>query len=108
MEVFKDTIKILYTSYVKTTSERAKLIDIFIAFNLVLAFIQFVYRRIFGDFSYNSFIGGIYCTIGMATLTSSLRMALDLKKKQVSDENLFLGYLISSLVLYLVAINYLG
>lgn len=108
MEVIKETVKILKVNYSKSTSKRTRLIDIFIAFNLILTALQYLYMKIAGDFPYNSFLAGFFCTLGTATLSSCLRMRIESKKSEKSEEKAFLEYMALCLLLYLVVLNYLG
>ena len=108
MEVIKETYKVLYANYLKTTSQRTKLIDLFIAFNLALAVLQVVYMKVAGSFPYNAFLAGFFCTLGTATLSSCLRMSIESKKAEKSEEKAFIEYMVLCLLLYLVVLNYLG
>lgn len=108
MEVIKETLRILSVQYEKSTSKRTRLIDCFIAFNLILAVLQYVYMKVAGNFPYNAFLAGFYCTLGTATLSSCLRMKIEGEKSEKSDEKAFLEYMALCLLLYLVVLNYLG
>ena len=107
MEVVKETVKILRANYSKSTSKRTRLIDIFIAFNLFLTVLQYLYMKVAGDFPYNSFLAGFFCTLGTATLSSCLRMRIE-SNKEKSEEKAFLEYMGLCFLLYLVVLNYLG
>lgn len=108
MDSLKEVAKILETNYKKNTSSRTKLIDLFIVFNLVLAAVQYVYMKLAGNFPYNAFLAGFFCTMGTATLTSCLRMTIESKKTEKSEEKAFIEYMALCLLLYLVVFNYLG
>jgi oligosaccharyltransferase complex subunit epsilon len=108
MEVLRDTAQALYSNYQKSTSNRTKLIDLFIIFNLALAAIQYFYMKIAGNFPYNAFLAGFFCTLGTATLSSCLRMTIETKKANTSEEKAFIEYMALCLLLYLVVLNYLG
>jgi oligosaccharyltransferase complex subunit epsilon len=108
MESVKEIAKILQANYLKNTSSRTKLIDLFILFNLVLTFVQYVYMKLAGNFPYNAFLAGFFCTLGTATLTSCLRMSVESKKAEKSEEKAFIEYMALCLLLYLVVFNYLG
>lgn len=108
MDSLKEVAKILESNYRKNTSSRTKLIDLFIVFNLILAVIQYAYMKIAGDFPYNAYLAGFFCTLGTATLTSCLRMTIESKKADKSEEKAFIEYMALCLLLYLVVFNYLG
>ena len=82
-------------------------IDLFIVFNLSLALVQYVYMKVAGDFPYNAFLAGFFCTLGTATLSACLRMAIE-SKSEKSEEKAFIEYMALCLLLYLVSLNYLG
>ena len=108
MESVKEIVKILRANYSKSTSSRTKLIDLFISFNLVLSIVQYLYMKLAGNFPYNAFLAGFFCTLGTATLTSCLRMSIESKKSEKSEEKAFIEYMALCLMLYLVVFNYLG
>lgn len=108
MDSLKEVARILESNYRKNTSSRTKLIDLFIVFNLLLAVIQYVYMKLAGDFPYNAYLAGFFCTLGTATLTSCLRMTIESKKTDKSEEKAFIEYMALCLLLYLVVFNYLG
>ena len=108
MEVLKETVKILHANYEKNTSKRTKLIDLFIVFNLLLSFLQYFYMKVAGNYPYNAFLAGFFCTLGTATLSSCLRMTIENKKSEKSEERAFIEYMALCFLLYLVSLNYLG
>jgi len=106
METLKETTSILTKSYNKTASKRVKLTDLFIAFNLLLALIQYAYVKVAGNYPYNAFLSGLFCNLGTATLTGCLRMQVAAKTK--TEERAYAEYLFCILILYLLVFNYLG
>jgi len=90
--------------YLKSTPVRAQLCDVYIAFCVLVAVLQYVYMKVAGDFPYNAFLAGFYCCIGVATLTVCLRVQLDSKRVQTE----YAEYLWCCLLIFLVSFNYLG
>jgi oligosaccharyltransferase complex subunit epsilon len=78
--------------------------DCYVVFCLVLAALQFTYMKVAGDFPYNSFLAGFFCSIGMATLTACLRLQLESKRAH----SVYSEYMWCSFLLLLVSFNYLG
>lgn len=101
-----DIISSFYTSYKSKYSWKLRLIDSFIIFNLLLAFLQIFYMILVGNFPKNSFLSGVICNIGTISITSSFRMSLLNSDK--SSQRLFLEYVLCSFSFYLVIVNFLG
>jgi len=58
----------------------------------------------------NALISGLVCSIGSITLTVALRFQVNPKTKtdDYKTEKAFIEYLVASLILYFVCINFLG
>ncbi|KAK8813113.1 hypothetical protein WA158_002705 [Blastocystis sp. Blastoise] len=97
------------SKYTKDTSSRVKLVDCFIIFFLVIAVVQVCYCGLVGTFPFNSFLSGLYVSIGSCVLTVCLRMGITSEEfKNVADNRVLAEYIFCMLLLYLVATNFMG
>ncbi|MCJ1373046.1 hypothetical protein MMC20_004272 [Loxospora ochrophaea] len=64
----------LWHTYLSTTPQRTKLIDVFMAFLVVVGALQFVYCVLAGNYPFNAFLAGFSATVGQFVLTASLRI----------------------------------
>eukprot|EP00296_Roombia_truncata_P002774 JP438824.1.p2 GENE.JP438824.1~~JP438824.1.p2 ORF type:complete len:118 (-),score=33.39 JP438824.1:84-437(-) len=95
--------------YKRNTSTRSKVIDCFILYFLAVAALQVVYCAIVGSFPFNSFLAGFISAFGSAILTACLRMQINPANHfEISEERAFADYALCMLVLYVVAINFIG
>ncbi|KAH7359054.1 DAD family protein [Plectosphaerella cucumerina] len=94
------------------TPQRTKLIDVFLAFLVVVGIIQFVYCLLITDFPFNSFISGFSVTVAQFVLTASLRIQTTEANKadfsSVSPERAFVDYLVCSFLAHFFAINFIN
>ncbi|KAJ2967071.1 hypothetical protein NUW58_g10524 [Xylaria curta] len=60
--------------YQKTTPQRTKLIDAFMAFLVIVGGLQFAYCVLAGNYPFNAFLSGFSATVGQFVLTASLRI----------------------------------
>lgn len=97
-----------WTKYRKETPARIQLLDLYIAFNLVLAALQFVYEKLSGSFPFNAFLSGFYCCVGTAALAIALRVHITDKEEHKSEERVIGEWLVCNLLLFLTVFNYLG
>jgi oligosaccharyltransferase complex subunit epsilon len=97
-----------WTKYRSETSPRIQLLDLYIAFNLLLAALQFAYEKLSGSFPFNSFLAGFYCCVGAAALAVALRVHITDKDERKSEERIIGEWLICNLLLFLTVFNYLG
>eukprot|EP00004_Rigifila_ramosa_P016755 TRINITY_DN4007_c0_g1_i1.p1 TRINITY_DN4007_c0_g1~~TRINITY_DN4007_c0_g1_i1.p1 ORF type:complete len:119 (-),score=28.27 TRINITY_DN4007_c0_g1_i1:48-371(-) len=98
-----DVFKKLKDSY-SSGDSLLRIIDIFLLYIVLTGVIQFVYCALIGTFPFNSFLAGFISTVGLFILTVCLRM-------QVSSGNssrAFADYCFCSLLLFVVAINFMG
>ncbi|CRK41692.1 Dolichyl-diphosphooligosaccharide--protein glycosyltransferase like [Verticillium longisporum] len=99
----------LLDHYQKKTPQRTKLIDVFLAFLVVLGGVQFVYCVLGGGFPFNAFLSGFCATVGQFVLTVSLRMQTTEANKadfpSVSPERSFADFVIGSLILHFFVYN---
>ncbi|KAH9996950.1 defender against death DAD protein [Xylariaceae sp. FL0662B] len=98
--------------YQKTTPQRTKLIDVFMAFLVVTGGLQFAYCMLAGNYPFNAFLSGFSATVGQFVLTASLRIQTTEANKaefpSVSPERAFADYVISSLILHFFCVNFIN
>lgn len=97
--------------YESTTPRRVKLIDRFLVAVLFTGIFQAVYCLMVGTFPFNAFLSGFMTTIGVFVLTVGLRMQVSPGSeftKTRTTERAFADYIGSCLLLFLVAINFMG
>ncbi|MCJ1283670.1 oligosaccharyltransferase complex subunit epsilon [Xylographa opegraphella] len=71
----------VWDSYVDKTPQRTKLVDVFMAFLVVVGGVQFVYCVLAGNYPFNAFLAGFSATVGQFVLTAGLRMQTNLENK---------------------------
>ncbi|KAI1097812.1 defender against death DAD protein [Jackrogersella minutella] len=98
--------------YQKTTPQRTKLIDVFMAFLVVVGGLQFAYCVLAGNYPFNAFLSGFSATVGQFVLTASLRIQTTEANKvdfpSVSPERAFADYVVASLILHLFCVNFIN
>lgn len=103
-----------YNNYIETLTPRLKLIDVFLAFLVLLGVLQFVYMLLVGNFPYNAFLGGFISCVGQFVLTVSLRLQYvpaDLKQAKpfaISPERAFVDYVFASLILHFIVFHFIN
>ncbi|KAF4548316.1 Dolichyl-diphosphooligosaccharide--protein glycosyltransferase subunit T2-like protein [Elsinoe fawcettii] len=102
----------IYRKYVDQTPQRTKLVDVFLAFLVVVGVIQFVYCVLFGNFPFNAFLSGFSATVGQFVLTASLRMQTNTENKSefksISQERAFADYVFGSVILHFFCVNFIN
>ena len=98
--------------YCKTTTTKLKLIDIYLLYILLTGAIQFLYCCMVGTFPFNSFLAGFISCVGSFILGVNLRMQSNPKNAHefngILPERAFADFLLASLVLHLVVVNFIG
>ncbi|KAI1118860.1 defender against death DAD protein [Nemania sp. NC0429] len=98
--------------YHKTTPQRTKLIDAFLAFLVIVGALQFAYCVLAGNYPFNAFLSGFSATVGQFVLTASLRIQTTEANKSdfpsVSPERAFTDYVVGSLILHFFCINFIN
>lgn len=98
--------------YQKNTPQRTKLIDVFMAFLVVVGGLQFLYCILAGNYPFNAFLSGFSATVGQFVLTASLRIQTTEANKSdfpsVSPERAFADYIFGSLILHFFCINFIN
>ncbi|CAI5478968.1 unnamed protein product [Closterium sp. Yama58-4] len=110
VEDFRSVTSTFYNEYSKTPV-KLKALDLLVVYALLTAGIQFAYMALVGSFPFNAFLAGLLSCIGTAVLAVCLRMQANKDNKDFQDlpnERAFADYVLCSLVLYLVVINFIG
>ncbi|OAA64809.1 Defender against death DAD protein [Cordyceps fumosorosea ARSEF 2679] len=102
----------IYTHYLKETTQRTKLIDVFLAFLVVVGALQFAYCVLAGNYPFNAFLSGFSATVGQFVLAISLRIQTATTDKNefpsVSPERAFADFIVCSLILHFFCINFIN
>ncbi|KAI1265996.1 defender against death DAD protein [Xylariaceae sp. FL1019] len=102
----------IFQHYQKTTPQRTKLIDVFMAFLVIVGGLQFVYCVLAGNYPFNAFLSGFSATVGQFVLTASLRIQTTEANKSdfpaVSPERAFADFVVGSLILHFFCINFIN
>eukprot|EP00899_Mesostigma_viride_P029618 jgi/Mesvir1/9841/Mv22383-RA.1 len=110
--VFKDVATTFAKEYTTKTPTKLKIIDCFIGYAVVTCLIQVAYMALVGSFPFNAFLAGTFSCVGSAVLAACLRMQVNEENKdfkdKVSPERAFADFAVCSLVLFFVAINFMG
>ncbi|KAF8453492.1 DAD/Ost2, partial [Terfezia claveryi] len=100
-----------WDSYVTSTPQRTKLVDVFMGFLVVTGILQFVYCVIAGNYPFNAFLAGFAATVGQFVLTASLRIQLHTANKaefpEVPPERAFADFVFGSLILHVFCTNFI-
>ncbi|KAI4865772.1 defender against death DAD protein [Hypoxylon rubiginosum] len=98
--------------YQKTTPQRTKIIDVFMAFLVLVGGLQFAYCVLAGNYPFNAFLSGFSATVGQFVLTASLRIQTTEANKSdfpsVSPERAFTDYVVGSLILHFFCVNFIN
>ncbi|KAI0594292.1 defender against death DAD protein [Biscogniauxia sp. FL1348] len=98
--------------YQKKTPQRTKLLDLFMAFLVVVGGLQFAYCILAGNYPFNAFLSGFSATVGQFVLTASLRIQTTEANKSefpaVSEERAFADYVVGSLILHFFCVNFIN
>ncbi|KAI0396224.1 defender against death DAD protein [Xylariaceae sp. FL0594] len=102
----------IFQHYQKTTPQRTKLLDAFMAFLVIAGGLQFAYCILAGNYPFNAFLSGFSATVGQFVLTASLRIQTTAANKSefpsVSPERAFADYVVGSLILHFFCINFIN
>ncbi|KAK4205345.1 DAD family-domain-containing protein [Triangularia verruculosa] len=102
----------LTSHYQKSTPQRTKLLDAFMAFLVLVGVLQFVYCVVAGNYPFNAFLSGFGATVGQFVLTASLRIQTTEANKNdfpaVSPERAFADYVVCSLILHFFCVNFIN
>ena len=80
-------LETFWEGYVETTPKKIKIIDAFSLFCFLLTGIQILYCIIVGNFPMNSFLSGVFTSLGSLIITGGINN----KKKKNWDFDIFLS-----------------
>ncbi|RVX67625.1 hypothetical protein B0A52_08154 [Exophiala mesophila] len=124
----------VWNKYVQDTPSRTILLDVFMAWLVVVGAVQFLYCILAGNYPFNAFLSGFSAAVGQFVLTASLRMqtserppadaSLVAKKTtaktidgvtgeiiedtRVSTERAFADFVFGSLILHGFCVNFIN
>ncbi|KAK7545664.1 DAD family-domain-containing protein [Phyllosticta citricarpa] len=102
----------VWRNYQAKTDQRTKLLDVFMAFLVVVGALQFVYCVIGGTYPFNAFLSGFSATVGQFVLTASLRIQTNPENKgdfgSISHERAFADYIFGSVILHFFCVNFIN
>ncbi|KAL2059295.1 hypothetical protein ABVK25_000587 [Lepraria finkii] len=108
----QDVLIDLWNNYLNTTPQRVKLVDVFMAFLVMVGGLQFVYCVLVGNYPFNAFLSGFSATVGQFVLTASLRIQTNPENKMefrsVSHERAFADFVFGSLILHFFCVNFIN
>merc|ERR1712174_153551 len=98
--------------YSSNTPTKLKIIDAYLGYIFFTGVIQFVYCCLVGTFPFNAFLSGFISCVGSFILGVNLRMQSNPKNAHefggILPERAFADFLLASLVLHLVVVNFIG
>ncbi|SLM40108.1 defender against death dad protein [Lasallia pustulata] len=101
-----------WDNYLQRTPQRVKLMDVFMAFLVVVGGLQFAYCVVAGNYPFNAFLSGFSATVGQFVLTASLRIQTNPDNKgefkSVSHERAFADFVLGSLILHFFCVNFIN
>ena len=74
---YPELVASVWNSYLESTPQRTKLLDVFMAFLVLVGGVQFVYCVVAGNYPFNAFLSGFGATVGQFVLTAALRIQSD-------------------------------
>ncbi|KAK7540813.1 DAD family-domain-containing protein [Phyllosticta citribraziliensis] len=102
----------IWRNYQAKTDQRTKLLDVFMAFLVVVGALQFIYCVIGGNYPFNAFLSGFSATVGQFVLTASLRIQTNPENKadfeSISHERAFADYIFGSVILHFFCVNFIN
>ncbi|PSR97474.1 briggsae CBR-DAD-1 protein [Coniella lustricola] len=111
LQVWPDAEKV-WNGYWKITTHQTRLIDIFLAFLVLVGGLQMLYFLLGARNPYNAFLAGFIATVGQFVLTVALRVQTVEQNKtsfsKTTPERSFADFLFGSLILHFFCINYIN
>lgn len=105
-------IKTTWKQYDKEMPIQCKLIDIYIIYIILTAFMQILYSIVIGTtYPFNSLLSGLSSCVGSFVLAVSLRLQINQKGDReftFSQERAFADFIIGNVILHFIVISYLG
>jgi len=105
-----DLLSALHQKYNEDTPRKLQLIDLFIVFSMILAFIQAIYAILSGSFPYNSYLAALFCVVGYAVLCICLRLQIANPRDfgNITAESAFAGFVVGNLALFVIVTTFMG
>lgn len=101
----EEFLKPLIETYMKETSSRVKMIDCFLAFQLLTAIVVLIYGFLFCHNPLNSFLSALFSCLGTFVFTMSLRLR---ESNGERSRKYFVEYVFCVILLQLSVANFLG
>ncbi|KIW60819.1 hypothetical protein PV05_01005 [Exophiala xenobiotica] len=124
----------VWNRYLQDTPSRTMLLDVFMAWLVVVGGIQFIYCVLAGNYPFNAFLSGFCAAVGQFVLTASLRMQTSerpptgastatkkttsktvdavsgelVEEGKVSTERAFADFVFGSLILHGFCVNFIN
>lgn len=107
---FKSAFSTAQNQYLATTHPKLRLLDNLILLCITTFFIQVVYGVLFNRDPFNSFIAGVFCSLGLFAMTTSLRVQLTNPDdfSSFATKRLFFEYVIGSLLVFFSSLLLMG
>jgi hypothetical protein len=96
------------TRYFKETPLKLQLLDNLILLALATFAIQVVYGLIFNKDPFNSFIAGVFCSLGTFAMAASLRVQLSQDEFKSSPNKLIFEYIVGQLLVFFACLILMG
>jgi oligosaccharyltransferase complex subunit epsilon len=71
---FQSSLSTALHSYAATSTNRTRLVDIYLAALVAFGVLQFLFAVLVGSFPFNAFLAGFIATVGQFVLTVSLKL----------------------------------
>ena len=95
--------------YIKNSTLKTQLVDVFLLWTLATAATQLVYVILVGTFPFNAFLSSFFCHIGLFAFGASLRLSLSSSEfKSITPEKAFGEFAFCALVLFFVVFSFMG
>ena len=112
-------LKVILNTYAQKSSEKERLIDIFLLFTVFVFLAVVANYIVLGEFPYNAFLGAIFCCLGIFSATLALRLRISRLEKQSDGQkkipqsvvsamkNVFVEYVFIVFVIFSVCVSYM-
>ena len=101
--------KVASGKYNQETSAKLKLVDNLAALALAVFVVQLVYGGLFCRDPFNSFIAGLFCSMGVFAMTVGLRIQLSNNEFQgQSKKQMVFEYILGCLIMFFASLLLMG
>ncbi|RMD40599.1 hypothetical protein DV735_g4533, partial [Chaetothyriales sp. CBS 134920] len=115
-ELWCDIAVYVVNRYIHDTPSRTLVLDVFLAFLVLVGGVQFVYCLVGGNYPFNAFLSGFSAAAGQFVLTISLRLQTaepaelenDGSENKISSERAFADFVLGSLILHGFCVNFIN